>query len=65
MIVVLAVVISLVMTNFLSLQVYKMERKGTFKVNTLREIEQQVQEKWQTERVFESNAPSQASEYSK
>ncbi|GAB6023880.1 Leucine--tRNA ligase, cytoplasmic [Chamberlinius hualienensis] len=34
-----------------------MERKGTFKVNTLRDIERKVQEKWLNERVFDVEAP--------
>uniref|UniRef100_A0A2R5L832 leucine--tRNA ligase n=1 Tax=Ornithodoros turicata TaxID=34597 RepID=A0A2R5L832_9ACAR len=31
-------------------------RKGTFKVNTLREIEAEVQTRWEKEKVFEENA---------
>ncbi|XP_042902350.2 leucine--tRNA ligase, cytoplasmic [Parasteatoda tepidariorum] len=35
------------------------ERKGTFKVNTLLEIERSVQEKWETQKIFEEDAPQQ------
>ncbi|XP_076359544.1 leucyl-tRNA synthetase isoform X1 [Tachypleus tridentatus] len=35
-----------------------MERKGTFKVRTLKEIEQQVQQLWSDEHIFEEDAPS-------
>lgn len=34
------------------------ERKGTFKVRTLQEIERLVQEKWDKEAIFETDAPS-------
>ena len=33
------------------------ERKGTFKVRALQEIEAEVQEKWAKERIFEEDAP--------
>ncbi|XP_043220831.1 leucine--tRNA ligase, cytoplasmic-like [Amphibalanus amphitrite] len=35
----------------------KMERKGTFKVDYLKEIERDMQEKWSRDKVFEENAP--------
>ncbi|XP_037957838.1 leucine--tRNA ligase, cytoplasmic [Teleopsis dalmanni] len=34
-----------------------MERKGTFKVEYLQQIEETVQKRWETERLHESNAP--------
>lgn len=40
-----------------------MERKGTFKVNTLREIEHNVQQMWQKEHLFEADAPDDCAEY--
>lgn len=33
------------------------ERKGTFKLNFLRKIEKEAQNKWENEKVFEENAP--------
>lgn len=33
------------------------ERKGTFKVRTLLEIEKTVQQQWEDENMFEENAP--------
>lgn len=39
------------------------ERKGTFKVNTLLEIESQVQRRWSTNRTFEVDCPSDEAEY--
>lgn len=33
------------------------ERKGTFKVEFLRQIEQQVQKRWYDEKIFEVDAP--------
>lgn len=33
------------------------ERKGTFKVRTLLEIEKQVQEQWDKDGIFEEDAP--------
>uniref|UniRef100_A0A146LKH8 leucine--tRNA ligase n=1 Tax=Lygus hesperus TaxID=30085 RepID=A0A146LKH8_LYGHE len=35
-----------------------MERKGTFKVEFLQKIEQEVQKKWDDEKAFEVNAPA-------
>ncbi|CAO1370357.1 unnamed protein product [Diamesa tonsa] len=35
-----------------------MERKGTFKVEYLQKIEKEIQEKWEREKVHESNAPA-------
>lgn len=32
--------------------------KSNVKLNTLLDIEKQIQTKWQTEKVFEENAPS-------
>ncbi|KAG7484638.1 hypothetical protein MATL_G00052040 [Megalops atlanticus] len=34
------------------------ERKGTAKLDFLRKIEEEIQQKWQKERVFENDAPS-------
>ncbi|XP_035226432.1 leucine--tRNA ligase, cytoplasmic-like [Stegodyphus dumicola] len=34
------------------------ERKGTFKVRTLLDIEKQIQEKWEKENIFEEDAPA-------
>ncbi|KFM68479.1 Leucine--tRNA ligase, cytoplasmic, partial [Stegodyphus mimosarum] len=34
------------------------ERKGTFKVRTLLDIERQIQEKWEKESIFEEDAPA-------
>lgn len=42
-----------------------MERKGTFKVNALREIEFLVQQRWSQERIFEVDAPLAEDEYDK
>ena len=36
----------------------KVERKGTFKVDYLKEIERDVQERWSRDKVFEENAPA-------
>lgn len=36
-----------------------LERKGTFKVEYLLQIENEVQQQWEAEKVFESNAPAQ------
>lgn len=33
------------------------ERKGTAKVDFLKKIEKEIQQKWDDERVFEANAP--------
>lgn len=33
------------------------ERKGTFKVNTLLEIEKNVQAQWDQQKIFEEDAP--------
>ena len=33
------------------------ERKGTFKVEFLKKIESDVQEKWDSLKIFEENAP--------
>lgn len=33
------------------------ERKGTFKVRTLLEIEKKVQEEWEKNNIFEEDAP--------
>lgn len=35
-----------------------MERKGTFKVDYLKEIEHDMQEKWARDKVFEEDAPA-------
>ena len=35
------------------------ERKGTFKVEFLKDIERDVQKKWQEEHIFEENAPEE------
>lgn len=35
------------------------ERKGTFKVEYLQRIEQEVQERWEKQKVYENNAPAQ------
>ena len=35
-----------------------MERKGTFKVDYLKEIERDMQEKWSRDNVFEEDAPA-------
>jgi leucyl-tRNA synthetase len=37
------------------------QRKGTAKLRELLEIEQQVQKKWETEKVFEIDAPTPGS----
>ena len=37
-----------------------MEQKGRVKVNALLAIEKQVQQEWQTRKVFESDAPAAA-----
>lgn len=34
------------------------ERKGTAKLDFLRKIEEEVQQKWEKEKVFEINAPT-------
>lgn len=34
------------------------DRKGTFKVEYLQKIEQDVQQKWESLKIFESDAPS-------
>lgn len=36
-------------------------RKGTVKLNELLRIEQEMQEKWEREKVFEENAPEPGS----
>lgn len=36
-----------------------MERKGTFKVEFLRQIEARVQKKWDEQKAFEVDAPAQ------
>ena len=41
------------------------QRKGTFKVDFLKEIEQNVQEAWKNKRVFEENAPIDKSGHEK
>jgi len=43
----------------------QVERKGTYKVNTLQEIEHQVQAKWDKEKIFEENAPQKWDEKTK
>ena len=35
-----------------------MERKGTFKVEFLKELEAKAQAKWEREKIFEEDAPS-------
>lgn len=35
------------------------ERKGTFKVERLKEIEKDIQDRWESEKIFEENAPAQ------
>ena len=35
------------------------ERKGTFKVEYLQKIEEQVQQKWETDKVYETDAPAE------
>lgn len=37
-----------------------LDRKGTFKVEYLQSIEKRVQEKWDSEKVYEADAPSTA-----
>lgn len=34
------------------------DRKGTFKVEYLQKIEQEVQEKWESSKIFEIDAPT-------
>lgn len=34
------------------------DRKGTFKVEYLQKIEQEVQQKWESTKIFEIDAPS-------
>lgn len=34
------------------------ERKGTFKVEYLQKIEEEVQQKWAAEKVYEADAPT-------
>lgn len=41
------------------------ERKGTAKLDYLRKIELEIQEKWEKERAFEVDAPSTLGETSK
>lgn len=36
-----------------------LERKGTFKVDFLKKIEREVQEKWEREKAFEFDAPAE------
>lgn len=47
--------------DFNSLYCYKqnevVERKGTFKLETLRKIEVEVQQKWNEAKIFEEDAP--------
>lgn len=38
------------------------ERKGTFKVEFLKNIEAKVQERWDEERIFEEDAPDDESQ---
>lgn len=51
-------------SNCLTFIVLK-ERKGTAKLDFLRKIELEIQEKWEKERAFESDAPSTVGESSK
>ena len=41
------------------------QRKGTFKVDFLKEIEQNVQQTWKSKQIFEENAPQQGSGHEK
>lgn len=41
------------------------ERKGTAKLDYLRKIEQEIQEKWQKEKAFELDAPTTIGESTK
>jgi len=41
------------------------QRKGTAKLRELLDIEKKVQEKWETEKVFEVDAPKPGSEEAK
>jgi len=34
------------------------ERKGTAKLDFLRKIEEEIQQKWEKERIFETDAPT-------
>lgn len=54
----------LIYCNCLTFIVLK-ERKGTAKLDFLRKIELEIQEKWEKERAFESDAPSTVGESSK
>ncbi|KAL4709328.1 hypothetical protein ACJJTC_007060 [Scirpophaga incertulas] len=42
-----------------------LDRKGTFKVEYLQEIEKKVQEKWEQEKIFEIEAPNDGKQYEK
>lgn len=41
------------------------ERKGTFKVEFLKEIEKQVQDRWDEAKIFEEDAPEKPNPSSK
>lgn len=41
------------------------ERKGTAKLDFLRKIEQEIQEKWEREKTFEPDAPTTIGESTK
>lgn len=42
-----------------------LDRKGTFKVEYLQEIEKKVQSQWDNEKIFEIEAPGDGKEYEK
>lgn len=41
------------------------ERKGTAKLDFLRKIEEEVQQKWEQEKIFETDAPATSEENTK
>lgn len=41
------------------LQAAPVERKGTFKVEYLKDIEKEIQKRWEDEKVFEMDAPNE------
>lgn len=49
----------------MSCSVVFQERKGTAKLDFLRKIELEIQEKWEREKAFEQNAPTTVGESTK